>query len=285
MARRMVLVIVAVLALAGCSNPSTDAGDVGYVVKKPWFGQRRFYALQTGPASTGLGWMLSVYNINITPSTSDEDFKGEQSVLGADKLRVSFSAHLTFKIKPERVRELWEHYSQGLDEKTNEVNYWGMYNSFIQQRFRNIVRDAVTQYNGLEVQAHIEPISASITKRMHEFLDPTPFEVIAAIVGNIQYPESVANAVANKLAVTQDLERERTNIAIITVKAQQRVAEARGIADSMAIINNQLTPIYLQHEAIQAQEKMVQSQNHTEIYIPTGPMGVPLVNAQNVGQK
>ena len=45
----------------------------------------------------------------------------------------------------------------------------------------------------------------------------------------------------------------------------------------MAMIKSQLTPEYLQYEAIKAQLSMVSSPNHTVMYIPVGPMGVPLV--------
>ncbi len=61
-------------------------------------------------------------------------------------------------------------------------------------------------------------------------------------------------------------------------KAQIKVEEAKGIAEAQAIINRSLTPLYLQHEAIQAQEKMADSPNHTTIYIPSGTNGIPLVN-------
>jgi hypothetical protein len=60
-------------------------------------------------------------------------------------------------------------------------------------------------------------------------------------------------------------------------KAQIKVAEANGLAESQRIINATLTPAYLQHEAIQAQEHMADSPNHTTIYIPTGQNGIPLV--------
>jgi hypothetical protein len=36
--------------------------------------------------------------------------------------------------------------------------------------------------------------------------------------------------------------------------------------------------MYIQHEAIEAQKAMVNSPNHTTIYIPVGPMGVPVVS-------
>ena len=56
------------------------------------------------------------------------------------------------------------------------------------------------------------------------------------------------------------------------------VAEAEGIARATQIIQQRLTPLYIQHEAIEAQKAMVGSPNHSVIYIPVGPMGVPIVN-------
>jgi hypothetical protein len=44
----------------------------------------------------------------------------------------------------------------------------------------------------------------------------------------------------------------------------------------MQIIRGQLSALYVQHEAIEAQKLMVNSPNHTTVYIPVGPMGVPL---------
>jgi type II secretory pathway component PulM len=60
-------------------------------------------------------------------------------------------------------------------------------------------------------------------------------------------------------------------------KAQIRVEEAKGIRDSQQLINATLTDQYLQHEAIQAQMNMASSPNHTQIYIPVGNNGIPLV--------
>jgi hypothetical protein len=44
----------------------------------------------------------------------------------------------------------------------------------------------------------------------------------------------------------------------------------------MQIIRGQLSAMYIQHEAIEAQKSMVGSPNHTVVYIPVGPMGVPV---------
>lgn len=60
-------------------------------------------------------------------------------------------------------------------------------------------------------------------------------------------------------------------------KAEIRIVEAGGIAESQKIINMSLTNNYLQYLAIQAQEKMASSPNHTQIYIPVGTNGIPLI--------
>jgi hypothetical protein len=50
----------------------------------------------------------------------------------------------------------------------------------------------------------------------------------------------------------------------------------------MQIINERLTMQYIQHEAIEAQKAMVGSPNHTTIYVPVGPLGVPIVQNAEV---
>ncbi len=125
------------------------------------------------------------------------------------------------------------------------------------------------------------PVGDAILARVHELCKDTPFEVSSVVVGNIQYPREVADAVAQKLAATQELERKLTEIEIMRREKDKRIVEAEGIARAMEIVNQSLTPSYLQYEAIKAQTAMVGSPNHTTIYIPVGPMGVPLVNNLN----
>jgi hypothetical protein len=51
----------------------------------------------------------------------------------------------------------------------------------------------------------------------------------------------------------------------------------------MQIIRGQLTGLHVQHEAIEAQRAMVGSPNHTVVYIPVGPMGVPIAGTFEAG--
>ncbi len=281
--RRVVFIMAAGIVIAsigGCTNPSTPAGYVGYVTKHPYLLPARFYQLQTGPTSTGMGWRLEVTNILVTPITSTEEFTGPNAVLAKDNLHIEFRAHLLWKIDPQNVRGLVEKYGG-----TGPYPEQAAYNNFVKEPFRTYTRDEVQKFNGLDVKDNIDAIGTAVQDRILKLTQGTPFTIIGVVIGNIQYPKAVAESVANKLAATQVLEQTTIEIQTARARAQIREADAEGIAKAMETINQKLTPIYVQYEAIQAQEKMVNSPNHTEVYIPTGPMGVPIVGTMKLGQE
>ncbi len=238
-----------------------------------------FYGLQTGPSSPGRGWLLNVTNVSVTPYTYTEDFKGDTAVLAKDNLAISFNIHLVWKVRPGQVREVVEKYSTlergGNADQIAQVAY----NNFVKEPLRTFARDEVQRRDGLDLKTEISPIGAALLDRVQQLTQGTPFEADSVVVGNIQYPDEVTMAVSNKLAATQTLERKKIEIDIERAEAEKRVVQAGGIAKAMEIIQTKLTPLYVQHEAVEAQKLMVNSPNHTTIYLPVGPMGVPIVKA------
>ena len=105
--------------------------------------------------------------------------------------------------------------------------------------------------------------------------EASPFVIKSVVVGNVQYPEAVSAAVSRKLAATQELQRKDTEIEIERKERTKREVQAQGIANAMNIIRGQLTGMYIQHEAIEAQKQMVGSPNHTVVYIPRGRWASP----------
>jgi hypothetical protein len=97
----LLVVIVMAALVGGCSNPSTPAGYVGYVVKQPIvIGQDEFLMTQEGPTSTGLGWRLRVLNVSVTPYPYREPFFEQESILSQDNLKVGFELSVTWRIRP-----------------------------------------------------------------------------------------------------------------------------------------------------------------------------------------
>lgn len=266
----------------GSNNPTTPAGYVGYLTKGSVFGKAKFYGLQTGPSSPGRTWMMSVTNVSITPYTYTEDFINEDSVLSKDNLKIGFRVHIVWKVQRERIKEFVEKYTT-LTKNNKDPNqtvvvaYW----NFLREPLRTYARDEIQKLNGLEIKDRITPIGQAIFDRVQTLTKDTPFEVSSVVVGNIQYPAEVADAVAKKMAMTQVLEQKTTELKIEEQTKAMRIVQAEGIAKSMEIIQAKLTSQYLQHEAIEAQKAMVGSPNHTTIYIPVGAMGVPLVGTVN----
>jgi regulator of protease activity HflC (stomatin/prohibitin superfamily) len=277
-----IAVIGIVVFLIGSSNPITPAGYVGYLTRGAVFGHERFVGLQTGPTSSGRGWLLHVVNISVTPYTYDEDFSGADTVLSSDSLKIAFRVHLVWRVRPDRVQQFVENFSTLSPGDTSNRVVEVAYRNFLREPLRTYARDEVQRYKGLEIKDNIARIGDDVTARVLQFTRDTPFEVRGIVVGNIQYPPEVVDAVSRKLAATQELERKNTEIEIARREKDKRIIEAEGIAQATQIISQRLTAPYLQYEAIKAQRDTINSPNHTTIYLPVGPMGVPLVGNLNL---
>ena len=276
-------VLLALLGFAGfvwftsSRNPYTPAGYVGYLTRGAVLGRAEFVGLQTGPTSTGRGWLLDVTNVSVTPYTYTEEFTNTETVLAKDNLKIAFQVHIVWRVRPEMVRALVEKYSTLQPGDSSDQIVKVCYDNFLKQPLRTFARDEVQQLKGLEIKDSISPLGQRIRERIVQTAAGSPFQIDSVVVGNIQYPPEIVDAVSRKLAATQELERKQTEIEIAQRDKEKRVVEAEGLAKAAEVINQRLTPLYLQYEAVKAQQAMVGSPNHTTIYIPVGPMGVPLV--------
>jgi regulator of protease activity HflC (stomatin/prohibitin superfamily) len=264
----------------GARNPYTPAGYVGYLTKGAVFGHSRYAGVQKGPTSAGRTWLLDVTNVSVTPYTYTENFTGEDAVLSRDNLKIGFRVHTVWRIDEARVPLFMERYSttvsQSAHDKEPDSIVQIAYANFVREPLKTFARDEVQRRNGLEVKDALIQIGDSVLGRIRQYADGSPFTITSVVVGNVQYPEEVANAVSRKLAATQELQRKDTEIEIERKERTKREVQAQGIANAMEIIRGQLSPMYIQHEAIEAQKQMVNSPNHTVVYIPVGSMGVPL---------
>lgn len=273
----VLFLVFGVVWFLGSSNPRTEAGYVGYLTKGAIFGKTTFAGLQEGPTSPGRTWLLKVRNVSVTPYSITEAFTRDSAVLSKDNMQVAFQVHVIWKLEKDTAKEFFEKYSTINDYKEDTPLLNAAYKDFLQENVRTIARAEVEKYNGLDIKDKIDEISRDINNRVVAYAKGTPFKIMSVVVGNIQYPEQVAEAVALKMKTTQDLERKKTEIEIEKMEKEKRIVQAEGIAKAMEIIQAKLTNQYLQHEAIEAQKLMANSPNHTTIYIPSGANGVPLV--------
>jgi regulator of protease activity HflC (stomatin/prohibitin superfamily) len=274
------LVAMLIVWSLGSSNPFTPAGYVGYLTKGAVIGKSRFYGIQRGPTSPGRTWLLDVTNVSITPYTYTEDFSHDEAVLSRDNLKIAFQIHTVWHVDESRVPLFMDRFSTTVGrtalEKEPDAIVKVAYGNFVREPLRTYARDEVQRRNGLEVKDALIAIGDAVLARIQRYAAESPFTVSSVVVGNVQYPEEVATAVSRKLAATQELQRKDTEIEIERKERTKREVQAQGIANAMEIIRGQLSGMYIQHEAIEAQKLMVNSPNHTVVYIPVGSMGVPL---------
>jgi hypothetical protein len=200
------------------------------------------------------------------------------AVLAKDQMKVAFAVQITFNIDPNKVKDFVEHYSTLQDKDHNGENVVKVaYNNFLKERLRTFAREEVQQHKGAETNANIALISNVVSKKVSDLTKETPFVVQSVVVGNIQLPHEVTDAVSSAQSASIILQRKETEVEQAKMDAKKREAEAMGIKMAMEEIKKGLTPEYIQYEAIQAQKMMIGSPNHTTIYIPVGPMGIPLV--------
>jgi regulator of protease activity HflC (stomatin/prohibitin superfamily) len=233
--------------------------------------------VQKGPTSPGRTWLLDVTNVSITPYTYTENFTGEDAVLSRDNLKIAFRVHTVWRIDGGKIPPFMERYSttvrNGDLHKTPDAVVEVAYGHFVREPLKTFARDEVQRRKGLAVKEDLIGIGEAVLGRIRQYAQGSPFILTSVVVGNVHYPEEVASAVSRKLAATQELERKDTEIEIERKERTKREVQAQGIANAMQIISGQLSPLYVQHEAIEAQKQMVNSPNHTVVYIPVGAMG------------
>ena len=276
------LVLLAfVIWVSGSSNPETPAGYVGYLTQGAVFGKSEFYGMQKGPTSPGRTWKLEVVNVSITPYKFTENFTANDGVLSKDQLKLSVSVHIVFQIDEKKVREFVEQYSTLHEGRDPNKVVEAAYDNYLQPRLRAYLRDQIQKDTWQADVGKMLEIGKGLDEEMKALAKDSPFIVTSVVIDSIQPPSQVGDAVSLKLAAQQTLEQKSTDVLIAEKDAKRREAEAVGIANAMNTINSKLTSMYLQHEAIEAQKAMVGSPNHTTVYIPVGPMGVPIVGTLN----
>jgi regulator of protease activity HflC (stomatin/prohibitin superfamily) len=242
------------------SNVRITAGYASYIYSKPILGKGEFKEVIFGPASTGLRWRLSGQPLSITPFTYSEDFNSDSSILAKDKLPLASQAHIVWRLKPEEksVRRFMEEF--GGWENTGDPDRIAKqaYEQFIREPFRTITRSVVAQYNGLDVNEYLPPISHEIENQVRDLLKNTPFEVMSVVMGNAAPPQQVIVAIAGKVALNQTLEQKAVEeqIAEKNIEIERKNGQAAGArasaqaleqAKAISSITAVLSPLYIQY--------------------------------------
>jgi hypothetical protein len=280
-----VVALTGFIALTGFSNPSTDAGSVGYCVQKAVFGHARFYSLQTGPTSTGMGWQLGCTNVSVTPYTYDMTFNvkdnyvganakkvglgGDRAVVAHDKLKMQFTLHVNWQVDSAGVKEYVENYAviRGTDPDSIALD---TFMNFLASPLQTFARQEIEKWEGLATPDHMGDMGQALTERLRVYAKGTPFKINQITIGAIQPPTALMDNIAQVQTMTQQLDQLDQQIKWKREEKSARIEEAHGIKKGMDELNAGLTDEYLQWEAIKVRRASKDGKNHKTIYIYEG---------------
>lgn len=267
------------LSLGACTNQVTPEGHQGYVFHIPMvFGKAAYVETLSGPTSTGVTWRNYVINVDIRPKNYTEDFQ----VLSKDNLLVGFQAHARIGVRANSVKELIEDYGSGDPASPEGHPEWFV--RAVRQVYRSAVRDVVYTYDAYDIQTKTQDISARIMQRLKDEFAETPIEFEAISIGNLAYPDAINAEIQQKLAAEQDLERMGRERQIAEQEAQIMITQAKGRASAQRIVNETLTPLYVQHEMIEGFRALAKSPRVTIVAAPAGAGAGGSSMILNVGQ-
>jgi regulator of protease activity HflC (stomatin/prohibitin superfamily) len=254
------------LFITGCANTVTEEGFVGYVYHIPLFvGNAHYIDNQVGPTSTGMVWRQFVTNVDVRPKNYTEQF----NILSRDNLNVGFEAHARISVRPSAVAALLDEYSDIRSHLQND-GFPRWYERAVRQPFRTAVRDVVHGFDAYTIQSETQVIGQQILLRLEEEYLDSPFVFETMSIGNLSYPAAINAEIQRKLAAEQDLERMDRERQIAEQEAEIMITTARGRAAAQRIVNETLTPLYVQHEMLEGFKALSRTSRATIVSAPIG---------------
>ncbi len=245
--------------LDGCHCPVVDSGHAGIV----------FESLGKGTSRTVLGEGLHVmplWNSVLPYDLRVHEFKEGLSVLSNNGLALKVDASVRFRPKADELFEL---------QTQIGPNYSDI---LIAPVVRSEARKVFGRYSPEEIYStKREEIERQIFEEVQKALSGKHVVVEAILIRDVELPETIKAAIADKLAEEQRSQKMRFTLDKERQEAQRKQIEAEGIAKYQNIVRQGLTPDFLAYKGIEATERLAASQNAKVIVVGNSKTGLPLI--------
>ena len=246
------LMVVAILGLAGCTVSAPDAGHEAVWVEKPWvFGHG---GVDPTPVKTGreYGALSSTsVDVNMLPQRVDMEF---DDMMTSSGVPVNFHVVGTFHVTDSV--SLVTHF--GADHDENGV--WGFWNRNLDQPIRTAVRDAVKKRDMQEMaisQTAADAVGAEVKVAAENIvkLIGVPIAITELNVGRVNPPDAIKN---QRIETAAQEQRAITEQQRKLAEDQRKEAErSRAAADNAYREAMQLSPEqFLRLETIKMQHEV-----------------------------
>lgn len=186
-----------------------------------------------------------------------------------DDMKIAIDLTIWWAVQPNKLDIMYSKISK---------DYNTLENSFVIPAIRSAIRDEVAKstYNELNTnrEKYAEEISIYVANKLAD-----KYVIVDKVnIRNIVPPESVNQSIEEKLQMEQAAQKEEHKLELSRKRAEVRRVEAKGIADAQKIIQQKLTPLYVQWYAIEMQKELAGSKNTTFYFVPmSNNSGIPMV--------
>lgn len=217
------------------------------------------------------------YTMSIRQSEGDRIDPDHVRVLSSDNLEMDMDLSVLFSLHSPDAQKIYK-------ELGDTEAYVG---SVVRPSIRRAIRAVASKYTAADLMSSArgaaeKDIFTELVSSMKDYFSKKGIQIgvncEAVLLRNVQPPDTLKAAIEDKLSKQQQKEAMEFVLETEKKKAEQRVIEARGLADSQSIIDKTLTPEYLQFKYIEALEKLVNSPNNTILVLPFDQKLTPLIN-------
>ena len=191
-------------------------------------------------------------------STRLRDIKEEISATSKEGLALEIDISIQYRIDPAKAGNVYQNI--GTDEREIVIS-----------RFRAIAREIVAGYPAEAVYStKREEISLRLREKLRLYITPLGFVVDEALLRNVKIPETLQEAIQQRLKAEQENLQMQFVLAKEKQEAERKRIEAKGRADAQKILAESLTPAILQLRTIEATEKLSLAPNSKLVILGNG---------------
>lgn len=210
--------------------------------------------------------LLNPFSKVLNFSTRLKDVKENVDATSQEGLSLNLDVSLQYKLDPQKAATVYK--TIGTDETQLVIS-----------RFRSTVRAITVNYPASAIYStKRQEIAQKIDQQLTQEIPTLGFIVEEALLRNIKMPDTLQAAIQNKLKTDQENQQMKFVLEKERQEAERKRIEARGIADYQKIISDGLTNQVLQLRAIEATEKLAQSNNSKLVIIGSEKGGVPILS-------
>lgn len=201
------------------------------------------------------------YTMSIAQSEGKKRGNDSIAALTKEGLQVDLDITVLYHLSEEKASDVY----RGVGPNYEDV--------VIRPQIRSTIREVIAQYEAKDIYSEKRlEASQKILELLKEQIGQRGIDVEEVLLRNVQLPANLANSIQEKLQAEQEAQRYEFVLQREEKEAERKRVEAAGQRDAQKIINESLTPRYLEYLYIQSLEN-----REGTIYVPTNSSnGLPL---------